>query len=267
MIASAQTPGLRPVIEVAGVTKIYEMGSTKVSALRGIDLVVMPGELIAVMGSSGSGKSTLMNILGCLDVPTAGTYSLDGVRVDGLDRNALADLRNQKLGFIFQGFNLLARTSAIDNVELPLLYDRAHRWTNTKKMAAEALDRVGLGDRVDHQPSELSGGQQQRVAIARALVTKPTLLLADEPTGNLDSRTTIDVMAVFQELNDEGITVLIVTHEPEVSVYAKRIVEVRDGCVLRDHPVDKRQRAADDLAALGEEVYTGAAGATAPPAS
>jgi putative ABC transport system ATP-binding protein len=267
MIASAQTPGLRPVIEVAGVTKIYEMGSTKVSALRGIDLVVMPGELIAVMGSSGSGKSTLMNILGCLDVPTAGTYSLDGVRVDGLDRNALADLRNQKLGFIFQGFNLLARTSAIDNVELPLLYDRAHRWTNTKKMAAEALDRVGLGDRVDHQPSELSGGQQQRVAIARALVTQPTLLLADEPTGNLDSRTTIDVMAVFQELNDEGITVLIVTHEPEVSVYAKRIVEVRDGCVLRDHPVDKRQRAADDLAALGEEVYARAAVATAPPAS
>ena len=267
MIASAAASGLRPVIEVAGVTKVYEMGSNKVSALRGIDLVVMPGELIAVMGSSGSGKSTLMNILGCLDVPTAGSYSLDGVRVDGLDRNALADLRNQKLGFIFQGFNLLARTSAIDNVELPLLYDRAKRWKNTKKMAADALGRVGLGDRLDHQPSELSGGQQQRVAIARALVTQPTLLLADEPTGNLDSRTTIDVMAVFQELNDQGITVLIVTHEPEVAVYAKRIVEVRDGSVLRDHPVDKRRRAAEDLAALGEEVYTAPAGVAAPPAS
>jgi putative ABC transport system ATP-binding protein len=205
-----------------------------------------------------------MNILGCLDVPTSGTYSLDGVRVDGLDRNALADLRNQKLGFIFQGFNLLARTSAIDNVELPLLYDRTHRWTNTKKLAAAALDRIGLGDRVDHQPSELSGGQQQRVAIARALVTQPTLLLADEPTGNLDSHTTIDVMSVFQELNDTGITVLIVTHEPEVAVYAKRIVEVRDGRVLRDHPVENRRKAADDLAALGHEAYIAPTAVVAP---
>jgi putative ABC transport system ATP-binding protein len=206
------------------------------------------------MGSSGSGKSTLMNILGCLDVPTSGRYALDGVRVDGLNRNALADLRNQKLGFVFQGFNLLARTSAVENVELPLLYDRSNRWKDTKALAAAALGRVGLGERLDHQPSELSGGQQQRVAIARALVTQPTLLLADEPTGNLDSHMTVEVMALFQELNDQGITVVIVTHEPEVARYAKRIVEVRDGRILKDHPVEGRRSAAADLAALGDEV-------------
>jgi putative ABC transport system ATP-binding protein len=244
----------RPVIEVEGVTKIYQMGQNKVFALRGVDLKVFPGELVAVMGSSGSGKSTLMNILGCLDAPTAGRYTLDGVRVDGLNRNALADLRNQKLGFVFQGFNLLPRTSAVENVELPLLYDRAGRWTDTKKLAAEALARVGLGERLDHQPSELSGGQQQRVAIARALVTQPTLLLADEPTGNLDSRMTVEVMVLLQELNDQGITIVIVTHEPDVSRYAKRIVEVRDGRILRDHAIDARRSAAADLKALGDEV-------------
>jgi putative ABC transport system ATP-binding protein len=247
---SAEAP--RPVIEVKGVTKVYEMGETKVYALRGVDLKVYSGDMIAIMGSSGSGKSTLMNILGCLDVPSGGRYVLDGVRVDGLDRNRLADLRNQKLGFVFQGFNLLARTSAIENVELPLLYDRSHRWGNTKELAAAALARVGLGDRLDHQPSELSGGQQQRVAIARALVTQPTLLLADEPTGNLDSHMTVEVMALFQELNDAGITILIVTHEPDVAKYAKRIVEVRDGHIIRDHPVDDRRRAADDLKVLLE---------------
>jgi putative ABC transport system ATP-binding protein len=254
MTAVAPTDASRPVIEVAGVTKIDEMGTNKVFALRGVDLKVYPGELVAVMGSSGSGKSTLMNILGCLDAPTAGQYTLDGVRVDGLSRNALADLRNQKLGFVFQGFNLLPRTSAVENVELPLLYDRAGRWKDTRKLAAEALTRVGLGDRLDHQPSELSGGQQQRVAIARALVTQPTLLLADEPTGNLDSRMTVEVMVLLQELNDQGITVVIVTHEPEVSRYAKRIVEVRDGRILRDHAIATRRSAADDLKALGEEV-------------
>jgi putative ABC transport system ATP-binding protein len=206
------------------------------------------------MGSSGSGKSTLMNILGCLDVPTAGQYTLDGVRVNDLNRNALADLRNQKLGFVFQGFNLLPRTSAIENVELPLLYDRSGRWKDTRALAAEALGRVGLGERLEHQPSELSGGQQQRVAIARALVTQPTLLLADEPTGNLDSRMTVEVMALFQELNDQGITLVIVTHEPDVSRYAKRIVEVRDGRILHDHPVEARRSAAADLEALGDEV-------------
>jgi putative ABC transport system ATP-binding protein len=243
----------RPVIELAGVTKVYQMGTNKVFALRGIDLTVHSGELIAIMGSSGSGKSTLMNILGCLDVPTEGRYTLDGVRVDGLDSNALADLRNQKLGFVFQGFNLLARTSAIENVELPLLYDRTHRWGDTKALAAEALGRVGLGERLDHQPSELSGGQQQRVAIARALVTQPTLLLADEPTGNLDSHMTVEVMALFQQLNEQGITVLIVTHEPDVARYAKRIVEVRDGHILHDHEVTDRHNAAEDLLALGED--------------
>ena len=240
----------RPVLSVTGVTKVYPMGENKVYALRGVDLEVYPGDMISVMGSSGSGKSTLMNILGCLDVPTSGSYVLDGVRVDGLSGNALADLRNQKLGFVFQGFNLLARTTALDNVELPLLYDRSHRWQNTRQLAAEALQRVGLGDRLDHVPSELSGGQQQRVAIARALVTQPTLLLADEPTGNLDSHMTVEVMALFQELNDQGITILIVTHEPDVALYGKRIVEVRDGHIIRDHLVEGRRRAADDLLRL-----------------
>jgi putative ABC transport system ATP-binding protein len=246
---SAPAPA-HPVIEVAGVTKVYAMGGNKVYALRGVDLTVHRGDMISIMGSSGSGKSTLMNILGCLDVPTSGSYVLDGVRVNGLSGNALADLRNQKLGFVFQGFNLLARTSAQENVELPLLYDRAHRWTDTRGMAAQALARVGLGERLDHHPSELSGGQQQRVAIARALVTQPTLLLADEPTGNLDSHMTVEVMALFQELNDQGITILIVTHEPDVAQYGKRIVEVRDGHVIRDHQVENRRRAAEDLARL-----------------
>jgi putative ABC transport system ATP-binding protein len=238
------------VIHISGVKKIYTMGANKVFALRGVDLTVEPGEMIAVMGSSGSGKSTLMNILGCLDVPTEGGYVLDGTQVDGLSKNALADLRNQKLGFVFQGFNLLPRTSAIDNVELPLLYDRSGRKMDTRKLAAEALGRVGLGDRLDHQPSELSGGQQQRVAIARALVTSPKLLLADEPTGNLDSHMTVEVMALFQELNEQGITIVLVTHEPDVAAYARRIVEVRDGRIVRDHPVAGRRNAADDLQQL-----------------
>ena len=235
------------VIDIKGVKKIYSMGANQVFALRGLDLTVERGEMIAVMGSSGSGKSTLMNILGCLDVPTEGNYVLDGTQVNGLSKNELADLRNQKLGFVFQGFNLLARTSALENVELPLLYDRSGLKRDTKALAIEALRRVGLADRLDHQPSELSGGQQQRVAIARALVTQPTLLLADEPTGNLDSRTSMEVMAVFQELNDQGITVLLVTHEPDVARYSKRIVEVRDGRIRRDHLVENRRRAAEDL--------------------
>jgi putative ABC transport system ATP-binding protein len=252
MIAAPSVAAVtRPVIEIAGITKVYTMGTNKVYALRGVDLVVYPGEMIAIMGSSGSGKSTLMNIIGCLDTPTSGTYALDGVRVEGMNRNALADLRNQKLGFVFQGFNLLARTSAIENVELPLLYDRAQRWKDPRRLATEALNRVGLGERLDHQPSELSGGQQQRVAIARALVTQPTLLLADEPTGNLDSHMTVEVMVLFQELNEQGITILIVTHEPDVSKYAKRIVELRDGRVVHDHAVADRRSAATDLAALG----------------
>ena len=239
-----------PVIQINGVKKIYTMGANHVFALRGVDLTVEAGEMIAVMGSSGSGKSTLMNILGCLDVPTEGSYTLDGTRVDGLSKNALADLRNRKLGFVFQGFNLLPRTSAIENVELPLLYDRSGRKLDTRALAADALRRVGLGERLDHQPSELSGGQQQRVAIARALVTQPTLLLADEPTGNLDSRMTVEVMALFQELNEQGITIVLVTHEPDVAQYARRIVDVRDGRIRRDHPVLDRRSAAEDLRAL-----------------
>jgi len=239
-----------PVIRIEGVRKDYTMGDNVVHALRGVELSAERGEMIAIMGASGSGKSTLMNMLGCLDTPSSGSYWLDGIRVDGLNRNELADLRNQKLGFVFQGFNLLARTSALDNVELPLLYDRAGRWKNTKELAAEALRRVGLGDRLDHQPSELSGGQQQRVAIARALVTEPTLLLADEPTGNLDSHMTVEIMSLFQELNDQGITIVMVTHEPDVAQYCKRIVEVRDGRITRDHLVEERHNAAADLREL-----------------
>jgi putative ABC transport system ATP-binding protein len=241
-----------PVIQIEGVRKTYKMGDNEVHALRGVDLYAERGEMIAIMGASGSGKSTLMNMLGCLDTPTAGAYWLDGTRVDGLTRNQLADLRNQKLGFVFQGFNLLARTSALDNVELPVLYDRTGRWNNTKALAADALRRVGLGDRADHHPSELSGGQQQRVAIARALVTNPTLLLADEPTGNLDSHMTVEIMALFQQLNDQGITVVLVTHEPDVAQYCKRIIEVRDGRIKRDHPVEDRHNAAEDLKVLLE---------------
>ena len=235
------------VIRTTGLTKTYVSGTNQVHALRGIDLTIARGELVAIMGTSGSGKSTLMNLLGCLDTPTEGAYELDGVRVDGLGKNALAAIRNEKLGFVFQGFNLLPRTTALENVELPMLYDRRAVKRDTRALATAALERVGLGQRLDHQPSELSGGQQQRVAIARALVTEPALVLADEPTGNLDSQTTIEVMALFQELNEQGVTIVLVTHEAEVAVYAKRIVEVRDGRVIRDEPVINRRSAAEDL--------------------
>jgi putative ABC transport system ATP-binding protein len=234
-----------PVIAIEGLAKTYRSGRNEVHALRGVTLEVARGELLAIMGASGSGKSTLMNLLGCLDTATAGSYCLDGVQVDGMSRNDLAALRNQKIGFVFQGFNLLPRTTALDNVELPLLYDRSGRHRETQAMALRALERVGLCDRVDHQPSELSGGQQQRVAIARALVTEPALILADEPTGNLDTRTSLEVMALFQELNDQGITVIMVTHEHDIAQYAKRIVEVRDGRIRRDERIASRRAAAD----------------------
>ena len=243
-------PAEHPVIHVEALTRVYATGKTEVHALRGVDLTVERGEMVAIMGASGSGKSTLMNIIGCLDRPTSGSYWLDGVRVDGLGKNALADIRNQKIGFVFQGFNLLARTTALANVELPLLYDRSGRHHDTKRLSREALERVGLGDRVDHEPSELSGGQQQRVAIARALVTQPAILLADEPTGNLDSRTSVDVMSVFQELNAQGITVIMVTHESDIARYARRIVELRDGHIIRDELVPDRHDAVADLAQL-----------------
>ncbi|HEV7425125.1 MAG TPA: ABC transporter ATP-binding protein [Thermoanaerobaculia bacterium] len=235
------------VIETTQLVKTYTTGSTEVHALKGIDLAVEKGEFIAIMGTSGSGKSTLMNLLGCLDTPTSGSYLIDGVRVDGMDRNALAALRNEKIGFVFQGFNLLPRTSALENVELPMLYDRSGKKRDTQALAASALQRVGLGERLDHQPSELSGGQQQRVAIARALVTEPAIILADEPTGNLDTQTSMEVMALFQELNEQGITIVLVTHEPDIAVYASRIVEVRDGRIRRDEPVKSRRSAAFDL--------------------
>ncbi|HEV7764252.1 MAG TPA: ABC transporter ATP-binding protein [Thermoanaerobaculia bacterium] len=240
------------VIRTSSLTKTYASGTNEVHALRGIDLTIERGELVAIMGTSGSGKSTLMNLLGCLDSPTKGSYELDGVHVETLSRNELAKLRNEKLGFVFQGFNLLPRTTAVENVELPLLYDRSGRKLDPRALAIAALKRVGLGERLDHQPSELSGGQQQRVAIARALVTSPALVLADEPTGNLDSRTTIEVMSLFQELNEEGVTIVIVTHEPEVAVYAKRVVEMRDGRIVRDEAVKNRRQASRDLEKLDE---------------
>jgi putative ABC transport system ATP-binding protein len=224
------------------------MGRTEVQALQGVDLDVEPGEMVAITGASGSGKSTLLNLLGCLDRPTSGTYELDGIRVDTLDPNALAEVRNRKIGFVFQGFNLLARTSALDNVELPLLYDRSGATHDTRGRAAHALERVGLADRMGHQPSELSGGQQQRVAIARALVTEPSLLLADEPTGAIDSRTTVEILGLFQALNEQGNTVLIVTHERDVAQHAQRIVELRDGSVVGDEPVHDRLEAGRALA-------------------
>jgi putative ABC transport system ATP-binding protein len=238
------------VIQTDKITKTYGSGTNEVRALREVDLTVTRGELLAVMGTSGSGKSTLMNMLGCLDTPTSGLYTLDGVRVDGLGKNELAAVRNQKLGFVFQGFNLLPRTNAVENVELPMLYDRSGRKRDTRALAVAALERVGLGTRLHHQPSELSGGQQQRVAIARALVTEPALVLADEPTGNLDTRTSIEVMALFQELNTQGITIIIVTHEPDVAVYATRIVQMRDGQICGDDPVSNRHDAARDLKEL-----------------
>ena len=238
------------VIRIRGLTKTYVMGDNQVHALAGVDLTVAQGEMVAVMGASGSGKSTMMNMIGCLDQPTAGTYELDGERVEVMNRNQLADLRNRRLGFVFQGFNLLARTSALENVELPLMYDRSARRRDVRAAAEAALARVGLGERMHHLPNELSGGQQQRVAIARALVTEPALLLADEPTGNLDSRTSVEVLALFQELNAQGLTVVMVTHEDNIAHYAKRIVELRDGRVVRDEPVNPRGDAAADLAAI-----------------
>ena len=242
----------KPVVEVAGIVKTYVMGKTEVHALGGVDVTIRQGELIAIMGTSGSGKSTLMNIIGGLDYPSSGSYYLDGIEVNKLGKNALADIRNQKIGFVFQGFNLLARTSALENVELPLLYDRSGRVKNHREAAKKSLEMVGLGDRMDHYPNELSGGQQQRVAIARALVTNPSLILADEPTGNLDSRTTVEVMALFQELNEKGITIILVTHEDEVSRYAKRVIVLRDGKVIKDEP-QQPQIAIVDLAKMVEK--------------
>jgi len=229
------------VIETRGITKVYEMGEFEVHALRGVDLTVENGDFLSIMGHSGSGKSTLMNVLGCLDAPTAGDYILDGTNVHELSPDEYADIRNTRIGFVFQGFNLLARTSALDNVELPLFYDRSDRIADPREAAVKALERVGLGDRMGHDPNQLSGGQQQRVAIARALVNEPSIILADEPTGNLDSVTTIDILKLFQELNDQGITVLIVTHEHDIAEYTRRTIEMKDGRIVRDAAANNRK--------------------------
>ncbi len=242
------------VIHLDAVSKIYRTGDVELHAVRAVSLEIQPGEFVAIMGSSGSGKSTMMNMLGCLDRPTSGQYLLDGTDVSQLDRNQLADIRNQKIGFIFQGFNLLSRTSALENVELPMLYARQPR--NAKEQherALRALETVGLAKRADHHPNQLSGGQQQRVAIARSLVNQPALLLADEPTGNLDSRTSIEIMDVFQELNDRGITIVMVTHEPDIARYTKRNVVMRDGVIVTDKLVTDRFTAKDELRKLDEE--------------
>ncbi len=238
-----------PVIAAEDVHKYYNLGETKVHALRGVDLKIEPGEFVAIMGSSGSGKSTFMNMLGCLDKPSSGKYLLEGTDVSQLDKKALAAIRNKKLGFVFQGFNLLSRTTALENVELPTLYAKMEK-EQRQERAKEVLQLVGLGERLDHFPSQLSGGQQQRVAIARALVNRPSILLADEPTGNLDSRTSVEIMQIFQTLNDQGLTIVLVTHEPDIAEFAKRIVVFRDGKIRRDDWVQKRPRAADVLKTL-----------------
>jgi len=264
---------MAPSISISDLTKVYDLGEIQVRALRGVSVDIDEGEFVAVIGPSGSGKSTFMHILGCLDRPTQGRYMLDGHDVSTLSRNALAEIRNKKIGFVFQGFNLLSRTSALDNVELPLLYSgNGMRAKERRRRAHDALEGVGLSDRAGHHPNQLSGGQQQRVAIARALINQPSILLADEPTGNLDSRTSVEVMDIFQRLNTErGITVLVITHEQDIADYGTRIIKFRDGKIVSDKPNAVRRVAADELTALPPEDDTDtdapAADSPAPPPS
>ena len=247
---SPATAGQTPTIRIEDVHKTYDLGEIQVRALRGVSLEIYPGEFVAIMGASGSGKSTLMNILGCLDRPTRGRYFLDGTDVSGLTKRELAKIRSQRIGFVFQQFNLLARTSALENVELPTIYAGVPI-EERERRAKEALARVGLADRAEHFPSQLSGGQQQRVAIARGLVNNPALLLADEPTGNLDSRTSVEIMGILQKLNDEhGLTVVIVTHEHDIAQYAKRAIEFRDGRIKNDVLIQNRLSAEEVLPTL-----------------
>jgi putative ABC transport system ATP-binding protein len=259
----AVADGKVAIIDLRDVEKVYSSGEVAVRALAGISFRIARGEFVAIMGASGSGKSTLMNILGCLDRPTAGRYLLDGKNVADLDRRQLAQLRNRKLGFVFQSFNLLARTTALENVELPLFYSEELVTLHERhRRAREVLERVGLGNRMTHRPSQLSGGQQQRIAIARALISRPDLLLADEPTGNLDSRTSIEIMGLFQELNDSGITVVMVTHELEIADYCKRILVMRDGRVIDDRRNERPLQAHEQRERLDRDEHQAKIGAT-----
>jgi len=242
---------MNAVVQLQDIHKVYHTGEVEVHAVRGVSLDIKRGEFVAVMGASGSGKSTMMNLIGCLDRPTSGAYLLDGIDVSQLDRDELADIRNQKLGFVFQGFNLLSRTTALENVELPMLYGHQRlSMAAIRERARECLELVGLANRADHFPSQLSGGQQQRVAIARALVNRPQILVADEPTGNLDSKTSVEILGVFQQLNEQGITILMVTHELDIAQYTRRNLIMRDGRIVSDIQVAKRLQAAVEMQRL-----------------
>ncbi|MGB3345098.1 MAG: ABC transporter ATP-binding protein [Aequorivita sp.] len=240
----------KKVIETKKLCRIFKTGKIEVHALTDIDLVIEEGEFVSIMGSSGSGKSTLLHIIGCLDRPTSGEYELDGVLVNALNKNQLADIRNQKIGFIFQSYNLLSRTTALENVELPLVYDRTGRFSNSKELAKKALEQVGLADRIYHKTNELSGGQQQRVTIARALVNNPALILADEPTGNLDTKNSLDIADLFVQLNNEGKTIVMITHEEDIAQFAKRMIYLRDGRILTDELIKDRNTKASMLKKL-----------------
>ena len=240
----------KEIIKIEDLTREFTMGAETVRALRGVSFTVKEGEFVTIMGSSGSGKSTLLNILGCLDNPTSGTYEIDGVEMKDLSKNQLATIRNEKIGFIFQSYNLLARTSALENVELPLFYNSKVSSVERRERALKALKMVGLEERMDHTPSQLSGGQQQRVAIARSLVNNPVMILADEATGNLDTKTAYEVMTIFQELNEQGITIVFVTHEPDIAAFSKRTILLKDGNIIQDNKNQKVQSASAELAKL-----------------